>query len=712
MGTDTHTAAPQPPVNHLVWEGNALPCFVKVSVYGAGMAAGLGIKCTNPPLMKKFLADSTRLQDFRGMLRRQIDVELARQKVVYGLDEEVIVHAVSAFVNGVSEGTESMVMRRIAEGQLPEPGEDGRLEYVLNPDGLALRDMGRDQRRQARRQVLRVEEGDLLVECHPAAEGQAGQNVRGESIAPNKEGRKVVLERCAGPHTTVKGTRLLAALKGVVREDVRGLVRVVQELAVDEVNHATGDLPRSGVGDVNVLVRAAIARGAGVQSSDDVFVGTAAAPGIVEANSRVRARNLIVRGSVVGEQLPEPFMAGEVETLDEKAQQAVNSQVEAGRIQVEGIFAAQEVRERYVTAERVLLQANAFNSVLEAEGEVRVDGDVVGGAVSCAGLLQVRGNLGNEAGAPTRLRVATEPPGAEKRTALTAEFRRAKGRQVECETALGEHDDDMAARGKTSAYWAGLLKGEKLAPRNPLEKRLLSQFLEAVKAKKRLEQEAEDARLQARDLGNLLVEDAAEAAEATSEDLQIRVGGTVYPGVRCELLQPLAADDLQQAVRLATGEESNLQAVRARLLEALNHHLELYQEAVEERQAALDEIFKDQEEKRPEAPQIPNKRFEEKVLFSRGGRGPGALRCGLRPGPCPAGLLLAQDRRDQSPAAQRGIVDRTRRRADLAEPGGRCRVCLLAARHRGAGSPRRALCVWSLGPRPPASLKVRRPLSV
>ena len=77
MGTDTHTAAPQPPVNHLVWEGNALPCFVKVSVYGAGMAAGLGIKCTNPPLMKKFLADSTRLQDFRGMLRRQIDVELA-----------------------------------------------------------------------------------------------------------------------------------------------------------------------------------------------------------------------------------------------------------------------------------------------------------------------------------------------------------------------------------------------------------------------------------------------------------------------------------------------------------------------------------------------------------------------------------------------------------------------------------------------------------
>ena len=117
------------------------------------------------------------------------------------------------------------------------------------------------------------------------------------------------------------------------------------------------------------------------------------------------------------------------------------------------------------------------------------------------------------------------------------------------------------------------------------------------------------------------MEDAAEAAEATSEDLQIRVGGTVYPGVRCELLQPLAADDLQQAVRLVTGEESNLQAVRGRLLEALNHHLELYQEAVEERQAALDEIFKDQEEKRPEAPQIPNKRFDEKVLFPAAGEG-------------------------------------------------------------------------------------------
>ena len=67
-----------------------------------------------------------------------------------------------------------------------------------------------------------------------------------------------------------------------------------------------------------------------------------------------------------------------------------------------------------MTADRILVQANVFNSVLEAEGEVRVDGDVVGGAVSCTGLLQVRGNLSNEAGAPTRLRVATEPAGCRK----------------------------------------------------------------------------------------------------------------------------------------------------------------------------------------------------------------------------------------------------------------------------------------------------------
>ena len=174
----------------------------------------------------------------------------------------------------------------------------------------------------------------------------------------------------------------------------------------------------------------------------------------------------------------------------------------------------------------------------------------------------------------------------------------------------------MIERGETSAYWAGLLNGEKLAPKNPFEKRLLLQFLEAVKAKKRLEQEAEDTRLQARDLGDLLVVNAEETAKVMSEDLQIRVGGAVCPGVRYELLQPLEADDLQQVVCLATGEECNLHAVRSRLFKALNHHVELYQESVEERVVALNEIFKDQEEKRPEAPEIPNKRFEEKVFFS------------------------------------------------------------------------------------------------
>ena len=605
-------AASQLSTNHLMWEGHALPCFVKVSVFEAGMAAGLGVKCTNPSLLKKFLAEPEKLTAFRGMLHTQIDVELDRQKVVYGIDKGAILNTVSNFVSGISEGTEVMAMSRVADGQRPLSGTDGRLEYVLNADGLAILDMGRGQRRQARSRIIRVHKGDVLVVRHPAKEGQEGQNVRGESIAPTKEGREAVLDRCLGSHTAVEDQKLVAALEGVVREDMRGQLRVVQELAVDEVNHATGDLPHSGVGDINVLVRKVIARGAGVQSTEDVFVGTASDLGVVEANSRVLARNLVVRGSVVGEQLPSSFLSGEVETLDAKAQKTVRVQVETGRIQVEGIFAAQEVRQRFVTAERILVQSNAFNSVLEAEDEVRVDGNVVGGAVCAAGGLQVGGDLGNEDQALTRLRVETEPPGLGKRKALAAELWQAKDLLAKRQDALGESEQSMVERAETNAYWADLMNGGNRPPKSPMERKFLQLYLEEVKAQKRLAEEVGDAQSQARDLGRLLAEEEEEAAAAGV--MYIEVGGMVYPGVRLELLELLSREDLEQSVYFTTGEETTLRAVRARLLKALNHHLELYQTGVEERRASLDQIFKGQEQ-RPESPTIPNKCFDERVLF-------------------------------------------------------------------------------------------------
>ena len=90
------------------------------------------------------------------MLHTQIDVELDRQKVVYGIDKGAILNTVSNFVSGISEGTEVMAMSRVADGQRPLSGTDGRLEYVLNADGLAILDMGRGQRRQARSRIIPV----------------------------------------------------------------------------------------------------------------------------------------------------------------------------------------------------------------------------------------------------------------------------------------------------------------------------------------------------------------------------------------------------------------------------------------------------------------------------------------------------------------------------------------------------------------------------
>ena len=77
-------------VNHLTWHGKPLPCMVRIAAYEQDLAAGVGIKATNPRLLVQFLDDPDRYQLFRDLLRKQIGVELAAQGVTVGIDEAEI----------------------------------------------------------------------------------------------------------------------------------------------------------------------------------------------------------------------------------------------------------------------------------------------------------------------------------------------------------------------------------------------------------------------------------------------------------------------------------------------------------------------------------------------------------------------------------------------------------------------------------------------
>ena len=602
-------------VNHLVVDGKRLPCSVKAVVYQAGQAGGLRITTTNPSMMSSLLQDQQQQQEVREKLGLQIDAELAANQITYGVDVEAIQSLVAEFVEAILGGTESTVTGKVAEGVLPEAGRPGFLQYHLNPDGLPFMAMGRAGRLSAIRKVHLVKEGDLIVERHPPESGSAGTNVRGESLPSTDDPREVVLEPVAGPGTSIEGDRIVAAREGVVREDRRGGVRVVQELEVVEVNAASKDLPKTGVAGANFRICRGVRTGFGVFTSEDVFVGTRQEAATLDAASRARARNLFVRGQVTGNQLPAQYLSGEMEALEEGEQNEIKSQLAKSQIEVDEVFGAREVLNRNVSAGAILVQEHCFMSSLEADSDVLVDGNVVGGMVSFGGRLQVSGDLGNPEGTITRIRLESESRGQHDRQRLQDEMTAERARLQTRTEALDAHQKHMDQYAKKSQYWAALMADEQRPPRGATESRILKEYLEAAREKRRLEQEVADSKSVIRDQ-DLLLQKGGEEEEEEGQDLQITVKGTVYPGVTVETIRPLDARDAELTVqrKTAKGGAVPLKEIADELASAVEGYLAPRREALEDRQQALDQMFEGRQ-KRPEAPQVPNRRFQAEVLI-------------------------------------------------------------------------------------------------
>lgn len=605
---------PAAPVNHLVLEGEPLPCYVKAAVYQAGQAAGLGIRTTAPALMQT-LQRALGVPQMRQMLRLQVEAEFTRQGITYGLQEDAVQATIDEFIQNVESGAGAMVTRKVAEGQLPEAGQDGWLAYPLNPDALPLRALGRAARIRATQTVHRVGKGDVLVERHPPEGGTSGTTVRGESVEFSSQPRDVALGPVAGANTTVAGQKIVAAIQGVYREDIRGQVRVVQELMVEEVNAGTGDLPKAGVAGINLWVRQVVRRGFGVFTTEDVLVGDGPGTGTLEEATRIRAGNLLVGGQVAGRPLPEAYLSGEMDSLEEAEQHRLRSQLEKSQVEVEGLFGAREVLNGNVSADTILVQTHSYHSGLHAEQDVWVDGNLCGGIVSFGRRLQVLGDLGNDEGSATRIRLGVESRETQQKARLRAEIQERKIALEIGTEKLEAHQDRMEQRAKKDAYWAALFKEEPRPPRGPFESRILAQYFQAAKEKKRLQQEEADGKQGIRDLERLLQELEEEGSEEGSA-LQVVVGGTVYPGVFVELILPLSADDLEQPVyrRTEKGSSDRLQEIKSALAKRVSDYLASRQEGVEERKQALDQMFKGQE-KRPPPPTIPNKRFQVELVF-------------------------------------------------------------------------------------------------
>lgn len=88
----------------------------------------------------------------------------------------------------------------------------------------------------------------------------------------------------------------------------------------------------------------------------------------------------------------------------------------------------------------------------------------------------------------------------------------------------------------------------------------------------------------------------------------------MYPGVSLELVRRLEAGDLEKKVRDRAGNQVTIGAIKSQLAEQVAHFVELYQEGIEERQKALEQMFKGMA-KRPDAPRLQDRRFQMEVVF-------------------------------------------------------------------------------------------------
>ena len=113
------------------------------------------------------------------------------------------------------------------------------------------------------------------------------------------------------------------------------------------------------------------------------------------------------------------------------------------------------------------------------------------------------------------------------------------------------YDVGLRSRYRLGRHRETELKEEERPPRGGTESRILQEYLEAVKVKRRLEQEVEDRKSNIRDQDRLLQEtDQEDPAEGS--DLQIAVRGMVYPGVSVEMTRPVEPDDLELTVSRKT----------------------------------------------------------------------------------------------------------------------------------------------------------------
>lgn len=567
---------------------------VRAAESSGGLVGGVGLKAKDVEKLQKRLRQPDGAQEIQALVCARVVNALTKAGITYGIIEEEVAAAAEEFTGLLESGQGAMVTHKVAAGEAPEPGADGRVEYTLNYRGQPFAKLANLAPKSTRKSCHVVSANQVLAVLHAARPPADGTSVKGEAIAADAKPVSASLSAVAGDNTQIAGNDLKATCDGLCEEDASGWIRVIPEIIVDNVDAGTGRLPESGISQANIVVRGEVRGEFGVATCENLFVGEGETSGGISGSAEIQARNLVATGTVAG-----------------------SSEGRGAPLTIRETCVVGEVVGRTLSAGRILVARDSHLGRLEADTEIRIDGSVRGGAIRCAAHTQVAGDVGTEAGGSnTRIILPASDGQSRRQRQDAAAAREYKQKMASLREELDELSDQSDKRAKSDPYWSQLIDDEAPDPTTSMQKNALQQFETFTERRRKLEQQTSAL---GKALQRVQSDDEGEEAEAEASAATLMVRGQIHPDVVFEVQRELQAEDGELPVNFTHDGKRfrghKLSDVRSQLTQAAGAYLERQGAQVEEKREAIEKMFEGQEAK-PTGPQVADRKFEIPVTWA------------------------------------------------------------------------------------------------
>lgn len=289
--------------------------------------------------------------------------ELSKNKIVYGIDEEMAEN----IANGLKKSDFPVT---IARGLPPVDGKDGKIIYEKDLNTSALADQS-DKDQINFREIMKIpstKKGEKLATIVPPQEGKAGKNIFGKTLLP-KKGKIPLLRPGKNTELNSNDNAVYATTDGQVH--LRGnMISVVPVYEVNgDLDMKTGNLDFIG----SIVIRGNVPTGFTIQAKGDIRIF-----GLVEAATLKAGGSIFISEGVAG------LKKGHVKAgLDVHAGYINQGNIEAGR----DIFVENSI---------IHSECIAKDSIFCQKG------NIIGGSLSAGKQIEAK-DIGNRLSTKTQL---------------------------------------------------------------------------------------------------------------------------------------------------------------------------------------------------------------------------------------------------------------------------------------------------------------------